>query len=245
MKSEWFKDWFNTEEYLNVYQHRNESDAEEHIKLILENVNITSGSKILDMACGAGRHAIILARKNFDVTAVDLSEKLLAIAKKNAVDENLKINFVHSDIRNFKSDDKFNLVLNLFTSFGYFESDEENFSVLQKAYDLLADDGFFVLDFFNSYFLKQNLVESSEEILGDVKIHQFRKIKKSRVTKKIVITKNGNLSKFEESVRMFTKDELVNAIQNIGFDIYKTFGDFLGNEFEQFTSPRLIMICKK
>ncbi len=245
MKSEWFKDWFNTEEYLNVYQHRNESDAEEHIKLILENVNIPSGAKVLDMACGAGRHAIILARKNFDVTAVDLSENLLSIAKKNTYVENLKINFVHSDIRNFKSDNKFNLVLNLFTSFGYFESDEENFSVLQKAYDLLVEDGFFVLDFFNSRYLQQNLVESSEEILGGVKIHQFRKIKENRVTKEIVITKNGNLSQFEESVRMFTKDELVNAIQNIGFDIYKTFGDFLGNKFEQFTSPRLIMICKK
>ncbi len=109
MKSEWFKDWFNTEEYLNVYQHRNESDAEEHVKLILENINLSSGAKILDMACGAGRHAIIFARKNFNVTAVDLSENLLAIAKKNADDENLKINFVHSDIRNFKSDDKFNL----------------------------------------------------------------------------------------------------------------------------------------
>jgi len=245
MKSEWFKDWFNTEEYLSVYQHRNESDAEEHIKLILENVNIPSEPKILDMACGAGRHAIILARKNFDVTAVDLSENLLSIAKKNTYDENLKLNFVHSDIRKFKSDDKFNLVLNLFTSFGYFESDEENFSVLQKAYDLLIDDGFFVLDFFNSYFLEQNLVESSEEILGEVKIHQFRKIKGNRVTKKIVITKNGNLSQFEESVRMFTKADLLNAIQNIGFDIYKTFGDFLGNKFEKFTSPRLIMICKK
>ncbi len=245
MKSEWFKDWFNTEEYLNVYQHRNESDAEEHVKLILENINLSSGAKILDMACGAGRHAIILARKNFNITAVDLSESLLAIAKKNADDENLKLNFVHSDIRNFKSDDKFNLVLNLFTSFGYFESDEENFSVLRKAYDLLVDDGYFVLDFFNSYFLEQNLVESSEENLGEVKIHQFRKIKENRVTKKIVITKNGGLSQFEESVRMFTKDELVNAIQIIGFDIYKTFGDFLGNEFEKFTSPRLIMICKK
>jgi ubiquinone/menaquinone biosynthesis C-methylase UbiE len=245
MKSEWFKDWFNTEEYLNVYQHRNESDAEEHIKLILENVDIPSGAKILDMACGAGRHAIILARKNFEVTAVDLSENLLSIAKKNTYDENLKINFVHSDIRRFHSDDKFNLVLNLFTSFGYFESDEENISVLQKAYNLLVEDGFFVLDFFNSRYLQQNLVESSEEILGGVKIHQFRKIKENRVTKKIVITKNGNLSQFEESVRMFTRGELVNAIQNIGFDIYKTFGDFLGNEFEQFTSPRLIMICKK
>jgi cyclopropane fatty-acyl-phospholipid synthase-like methyltransferase len=245
MKSEWFKDWFNTQEYLNVYQHRNESDAEEHLKLILENIEISNGAKILDMACGAGRHAIILARKNFNVTAVDLSENLISISRQSAQNENLNINFVQSDIRNFNSNNKFDLVINLFTSFGYFETDEENFSVLKKAYSLLVDDGFFVLDFFNSQFLKKNLVEFSEENLDNAEIHQYRKIKDNRVTKKIVITKDGILSTYEESVRMFTEDELVDAIQNIGFDIYKTFGDFLGNEFDNLSSPRLILICKK
>jgi SAM-dependent methyltransferase len=197
------------------------------------------------MACGAGRHAIILARKDYDVTAIDLSENLISIAEKSAQNKNLKINFVQSDIRKFETDEKFNLVINLFTSFGYFETDEENFATLQKAYDLLVEDGYFVLDFFNSHFLQQNLVEFSEENLGGAEIHQYRKIKDNRVTKKIVITKNGVLSTYEESVRMFTKDELVDAIQNIGFDIDKTFGDFLGNKFEQFISPRLIMICKR
>ena len=245
MKSEWFKDWFNTQEYLYVYQHRNENDAEDHIKLILGNVKIPSAAKILDMACGAGRHAIILARKNFHLTAVDLSENLISIAEQSAQNENLKINFVQSDIRKYETKDKFDLIINLFTSFGYFESDEENFAVLQKAYHLLVENGFFVLDFFNSEFLQQNLVEFSEENLGGAEIHQYRKIKENRVTKKIVITKNSNLSTYEESVRMFTKDEIVNAIQNIGFDIYKTFGDFLGNEFDRLNSPRLIMICKK
>lgn len=245
MKPEWFKDWFNTQEYLTVYQHHNESDAEDHIKLILETVKIPSGSKILDMACGAGRHAIILARKNFSVTGVDLSENLLAIANQSAQIENLKINFVQSDIRNFKTADKFNLVINLFTSFGYFDTDEENFAVLQKAYDLLMDDGYFILDFFNSNYLKENLVEFSEEKLDGAEIHQYRKIIDKRVNKKIVITKNGSLNTYFESVRMYTKEELVNAVQNIGFEIHKTFGDFLGDKFEQFTSPRLILICKK
>ena len=245
MKSEWFKDWFNTQEYLTVYQQHNESDAEVHIKLILENVEIPSHAKILDMACGAGRHAIILSRKNFHLTAVDLSENLISIAEQSAQNENLKINFVQSDIRKYETEDKFDLILNIFTSFGYFESDKENFAILQKAYDLLVEDGFFVLDFFNSHFLQQNLVEFSEENLGGAEIHQYRKIKDKRVTKKIVITKNGILNTYAESVRMFTKDELVNAIQNIGFDIYRTFGDFLGNEFDILNSPRLIMICKK
>jgi ubiquinone/menaquinone biosynthesis C-methylase UbiE len=245
MSSEWFKDWFNTPEYLSVYQHHNESDAEEHIKLILENIRISSRAKILDMACGAGRHAILLAKKNYDVTAVDLSENLLSIAKQTADSEDLSINFVHSDIRKFNPADTFDLILNLFTSFGYFETDEENIAVLRKAYSLLIYEGYFVLDFFNSEYLSHNLVEHSREVLDNEEIHLYRKIKDKRVVKKIVITKNGKLSQFEESVRMFTKDELTDAITKIGFDIYKTFGDFLGNDFDNVNSPRLIMICKK
>lgn len=245
MKSEWFKDWFNTSQYLDVYKHRNEDDAEDHIKLILENVLIKPDAKILDMACGAGRHAIILARKNFDVTAVDLSENLLKVAKQNAKNEKLTIRFIHSDIRNFNTDIKFDLVLNLFTSFGYFETDEENFSVLDKAFKLLNKDGFFVLDYFNSEYLKKNLIEYSREKIGDEVIFQKRKIEGSRVIKKITIQKNGELNEYTESVRMYNYDELTEQLKKIGFDIYKTFGDFFGNKFDLQNSSRLIMICKK
>lgn len=245
MKSEWFKDWFNTSQYLDVYKHRNEDDAEDHIKLILENVLIKPDAKILDMACGAGRHAIILARKNFDVTAVDLSENLLKVAKQNAKNEKLTIRFIHSDIRKFNTDIKFDLVLNLFTSFGYFETDEENFSVLDKAFKLLTKDGFFVLDYFNSEYLKKNLIEYSREKIGDEIIFQKRKIEGSRVIKKITIQKNGGSNEYTESVRMYNYDELTEQLKKIGFDIYKTFGDFFGNKFDLQNSSRLIIICKK
>ncbi len=245
MKSEWFKDWFNTEEYLNVYKHHNEADAEDHIKLILDNVSIPGDAKILDMACGSGRHAILLARKKYNVTAVDLSENLLSIARQTSEVENLAINFIHSDIRNFNSIKKYDLILNLFTSFGYFQTDEENFSILKKAYDLLKVNGYFVLDYFNSKFLIDNLVEFSTEVIDGGIISQQRSIKDSRIVKKILIDKKDEHSEYEESVRMFSKDELTNELINIGFDIYRTFGDFFGNEFNPHSSPRLILICKK
>lgn len=245
MKSEWFKDWFNTQEYINLYKHRNEDEAEQHIKLILDNVETFAGYRVLDMACGAGRHAILLAKKGLIVTAVDLSDNLLSIAKKTADEENLKIEFVKSDIREFNTNLDFDLVVNLFTSFGYFESDEENYSVLRKAYDLTLPGGYFVLDFFNSSYLTNNLIKFSEEKLDDAIIHQHREIKNNRINKKIVITKNGQIKSFLESVRMFTKDELEYSLTKIGFDIHKTFGDFLGNEFDNIISPRLILICKK
>lgn len=245
MKSEWFKDWFNTQEYINLYKHRNEDEAEQHIKLILDNVETFAGYRVLDMACGAGRHSILLAKKGLIVTAVDLSDNLLSIAKKTADEENLKIEFVKSDIREFNTNLDFDLVVNLFTSFGYFESDEENYSVLRKAYDLTLPGGYFVLDFFNSSYLTNNLIKFSEEKLDDAIIHQHREIKNNRINKKIVITKNGQIKSFLESVRMFTKDELEYSLTKIGFDIHKTFGDFLGNEFDNIISPRLILICKK
>ena len=245
MKSEWFKDWFNTPEYLNVYRHRNESDAEQHIDLITSNILLNPDSKILDMACGAGRHAILLARKGYDVTGVDLSENLLSIARQTLLNENLSANFIHSDIREFHSEMNYYLILNLFTSFGYFETDDENYSILQKAYDLLKPGGSFVLDVFNSYYLTKNLVEFSEEKINNAEIHQYREIKDKRVIKKIVVTKDGELSTYLESVRMYKKEELEIVLNKIGFDIYKTFGDFLGNEFEQFNSPRLILFCRK
>jgi cyclopropane fatty-acyl-phospholipid synthase-like methyltransferase len=245
MKSEWFKDWFNTNEYLNIYKHRNEDDAENHIKLILENIKIKPHANILDMACGAGRHAIILARKKYNVTAVDLSNNLISIAKQNAKLENLSINYIQSDIRQFHTSLVFELVLNLFTSFGYFETDEENISILQKAYNLLSVGGFFVLDFFNSQFLVNNLVEFSKETFDDREITQQRKIENLRIVKKIQITKDGKTTEFTESVRMFTCNELSEALTKIGFDIYKIYGDYFGNEFEILNSKRLIMICKK
>ena len=245
MKSEWFKDWFNTSEYLDVYRHRDEEDAENLIKLILKNVQVKPGAQVLDMACGTGRHSIILARKNFNVTAFDLSENLLSIGKQSAESEKLSINFIHSDIRDFSSDIKFDLVVNLFTSFGYFETDEENFSVFQKAYNFLDEGGFFVFDYFNSDFIKQNIVENSREKIEGEEIIQQRTIENSRVNKKIVITKNGKISEYQESVKMYSKDELILELNKIGFDIYKTFGDFLGNKFDPLKSPRLIIICNK
>ncbi len=245
MKSDWFKEWFNTSEYLDVYKHRNENEAEDHIKFILNNVSLKSGAKVLDMACGAGRHGIILARKNFNVTAVDLSENLLSVAKQSALEENLSIRFIHSDIRNFNPDEKYDLILNLFTSFGYFETDEENFSVLQKAYNLLTNDGYFVLDYFNTEFLKNHLVGYSDETINDERIIQERKIENDRVVKKITITKNDDSNEFFESVKMYSYDDLTKELRNIGFDIYKTYGDFSNNKFDSISSPRLILICKK
>lgn len=242
---EWFKQWFNSEEYLNVYQHRDKKDAKELLQLVLDNIDSTKVKTVLDMATGNGRHAILLARKGYRVTAVDLSEMLLGIAQKNTAKENLNIEFVHSDLRKYEPDKKFNLIINLFTSIGYFEDDEENFHLLNKAYDLLEEDGYFVLDYMNINFVRNTLVPVSVDTMDNSTITQNRFIKNERVIKEIIIEKEKSTEKYYESVRMFSYEEIITAMKKIGFHVLHTFGDFLGNPFELETSPRIIIISRK
>ncbi|MCG6913557.1 class I SAM-dependent methyltransferase [bacterium BMS3Abin03] len=242
---EWFKHWFNSKEYLNVYQHRDKEDARELLQLVLNNIDTENVRTVLDMAAGYGRHAEILSKKGFDVTAVDLSEMLLNIARNNAEEENLNIEFIRSDIRKFNPDKKFDLIINLFTSIGYFDEDEENFKVLNKAYNLLAENGYFILDYMNKNFVRNTLVPLSVDETDNGTIIQNRYIKGERIIKEIIIEREGKQNKYYESVRMFSYDELISIMQKIGFRVLKTFGDFLGNPFELETSPRIIIISHK
>ena len=241
----WYKDWFNSENYLKVYKHRDDSEADKLVGLIEKKLNLKPQSAVLDMACGAGRHAIAFAKKGFNVTAVDLSERLLEEAKKNAITAGVSIDFTLSDILKFETDLKFDLGVNLFTSIGYFEDDEENFAVIKKANSLIKDSGFFVLDYFNKDFLLKNLVPTSIISENGVKITQNRSISGNRVVKKIIIEKDGSIEEFYESVRLYSHEEIDFFMNRAGFNIIKEMGDFYGNAYEEETSPRLILFAKK
>lgn len=242
---QWYEDWFNTKEYLEVYRHRNDAEARQLVDLIIGFTEPAEGGKVLDLACGAGRHSLLFARRGFHVTAVDLSDKLLAVAKKTAEENNVKINFIKSDIRHFSVDKKFDLVLNLFTSFGYFDSDEENFRLFTTAHNLLEDEGSFVFDYFNSKFLADNLVDKSEEKLNGSRLVQKRYIENNRVIKDIFIKENGDERHYKESVRMYGRDELVAAMENAGLRIKNILGGFNGEGFDEKKSQRIIIIARK
>jgi 2-polyprenyl-3-methyl-5-hydroxy-6-metoxy-1,4-benzoquinol methylase len=241
----WYKDWFNSEYYLKVYSHRNEEEADRLAELIIKYTQLKIGSNILDMACGSGRHSIAFAKRGYDVTAVDFSENLLSEAKKNSSNVGVQIKLFLSDIREFKSDIKFDLTLNLFTSIGYFDNDEENFAVVQKANELLKKGGYFILDYFNKDFLVDNLVPITILSVNGAKITQNRTIEGNRVVKYITIAKNDNVSKFHESVRLYSFDELNEVLTNFGFRVIKMLGDFNGSNFDKLNSSRVIFIAQK
>jgi 2-polyprenyl-3-methyl-5-hydroxy-6-metoxy-1,4-benzoquinol methylase len=243
--SNWFESWFNTEEYLNVYKHRNESEAKKHVEFIISHVPVEKGGSVLDMACGPGRHSLIFSEKGFRVTAVDLSENLLCVARKSAGEAGLNINFIKSDLRDIKLDDEFDLVINLFTSFGYFEEDEENFKIFDVALKHLKDNGRFVIDFLNKSFLEKNLQEYSESEILNSRIIQRRGISGNRVVKKIEVNSGGMEKFYYESVRLFSPEELISALSDRGLFVDRIFGNFDGADFDPENSERIIIFAVK
>ncbi|HZW39627.1 MAG TPA: class I SAM-dependent methyltransferase [Ignavibacteriaceae bacterium] len=244
MNKEWYKEWFNSDEYLKVYKHRNSEEAIKLVNLILYNIEITEGASILDLACGAGRHAAVFAERLFDVTGIDLSGNLLRIAKDYSFKRNLNTKFIRSDLKYFQLKKKFDVIVNLFTSFGYFETDEENYALFKRIYNHLEKPGYFVLDYLNKNYVKDNLVPSSIDENGDIKIEQKRTILNNRIIKDIKVNKLDKAFNFQESVRLFSSEEILFNLRLNGFNIENVFGDFEGNEFKE-SSPRLIIIAKK
>lgn len=241
----WYKEWFDSDNYLKVYSHRDETEAERLVDLIGNNINFGAGSKVLDMACGSGRHAIIFASKGYEVTAIDLSKNLIAAADANAKAQNVIIEFVNSDILEFSSNSKFDLAVNLFTSFGYFDDEEDNFKVILKAFDILEAGGFFVIDYFNKNDLLKNLIPTSVFSDNGSRITQNRFIDANRVRKNIIIENDGKIDEFYESVRLYSHDEMLSFLERVGFKIVKKFGNYEGNNFEEESSQRLIIFAQK
>lgn len=241
---EWFKDWFASEEYLNVYSHRNSEDADSLIKLILANIKIPLNASILDAPCGNGRHSEILSKLGYNVFGFDLSRTLIKIAQENKSKNNSKVNYFCSDIRNIPIEKLFNVIINLFTSFGYFNNDDENSAIIEFAKNNLKDNGYFIFDYLNPEFVKSNLVENSERNIGNKRIIEKRRIANNRVEKEIIIDDKFN-NRYLESVQLYSFKEILTMFQNFGFYKIKVFGNYFGDKYSENNSERMIIIFQK
>jgi len=245
MKNEWFKDWFASKFYLEVYSHRNDLDAEKLLKLIRKNIELTENATILDVACGNGRHSNYFAELGYNIVGFDLSNNLLKIAQKNKLKNNSKTNYFCADVRAIPLKSTFDLVLNLFTSFGYFYSDEENFSFINFLSNHVNKNGYFVFDYLNPSFVKNNLVKSSERLVKDITISERRKIKNNRVEKEILISDSKIMHRFYESVQLYSFNEIINAFKKNGFNAVNTFGNYSEEKYDENLSERMVIIFKR
>jgi len=244
--SDWFKAWFNHPAYLKLYAHRSLEEAEQTIATLLKFITLTTHTpKALDIACGSGRHAVALAENGFQVTANDLSSTLLAEAKKLAESKNLTLTFTQIDMREIAFEEEFDVIVQLFTSFGYFENDDEDKIVLQNVARALKPGGWYVLDFLNEHLVRNTLQPESRRTLDTLDVFEQRMIFGERVVKSITLRENGETHRFIESVRLYSKEELTAMLTAVGLRVHHYLGDYHGAEFHQETSPRLILIAQK
>jgi SAM-dependent methyltransferase len=238
----WYQNWFGND-YLEVYSHRDKIEAKLLVQLILSNTNLNPNSQILDIGCGQGRHLSVFANRHFRITGIDLSGVLLRIAKEDNLN-NPKADFMQADMRYLPLNSKFDLILNLFTSFGYFEKDESNKLVFQQINDLLKKSGRFVFDYFNSNYVKKNLITKHKEEIGEIVVEQERFIENSRIKKKINLIKHGKKSTYFESVKLYSPDEIFAMLNSVNLKVNKAFGNYDGSSFE-IESPRLLVFGEK
>ncbi|NTV06111.1 MAG: methyltransferase domain-containing protein [Chlorobiaceae bacterium] len=246
----WFKEWFNHPLYLEVYSHRNNDEAASCIQTILSHTGLElkdpASLSILDIACGAGRHALELARLGYTVTGNDLSPFLLEEARKEALNNKLQLKLTCCDMRNIPPSGLFDLVVQLFTSFGYFDLKEDDLLVLSKAYGALKYGGWYVLDLLNPSPLARNLVSHSSRTVGDLTILEERAFDNDRITKQITITPHvGETLIFSESVRLYGREEIQVMLQGAGFTVAEITGNYNGEPFIENDSPRMMLFCRK
>ena len=239
-KSTWYASWFDTPFYHILYKDRDHEEAEAFMHNLTNYLNIPEGGKILDLACGKGRHAVYLNSIGYDVTGVDLSENSIKFAKQF---ENETLHFaVHDMCKPFN--DRFDAVFNLFTSFGYFENDKDNLNTIKAIKADLNAVGFGVIDFMNSDYVINNLVPEETKTVEGIEFNLKRFVRDGYIIKEISFSHEGDDYKYEERVRAFTLADFEDLFEKAGVYLLDIFGDYKLRKFDAQESSRLIMIFK-
>lgn len=240
--SQWFESWFDTKYYHILYKKRDHKEAERFIGNLVDYLKIPQGSHILDLACGKGRHAITFYTHGYNVLGVDLSAQSIEFAKGF---ENEHLKFKVHDMREPIVDVQFDAVFNLFTSFGYFDSAEDNGKVLHSISKYLKPDGVLLIDFMNAKKTIDNLVEKEIVEIDGITFNITRNFDNQHIFKHINFFADEKEHRYMERVQALTLVDFEVLLSQHGFDLIRTFGDFNLNPFDENTSDRLILLAKK
>ena len=236
--TEWFEEWFG-EEYLQLYPHRDDAEAEQAIRLVVAATGFEPGWRVLDVACGAGRHARALRRAGARCFGVDLSAALLRIAR-GVTDAPL----VRADMRLLPiRPGSMYLTVNLFTSFGYFDREAEHALALAEMISTVREGGWFVMDFLNPAAVRAGLVPVERVSLGGRQVEIRRELSSNghHVTKTIL---TGDHRRFQERVRLFEPAEIAGMLSAAGVDVCRRYGDYGGAPLGP-GSPRTILAGRR
>jgi ubiquinone/menaquinone biosynthesis C-methylase UbiE len=248
-KREWFRDFY-VEELTELVGFPSPELTQQQVSFVLKALHLPAEAKILDLCCGYGRMTHLLAQNNnYEITGFDLSEDFLEIARAKFSAPN--ITYVQGDMRQLPFKNKFDAVVNLFTSFGYFETDEENERTLTQINQSLKKGGLFFLDYENKFNFVMNEVIKKKRSWYNTKHHQLYLIENDYdfLKEREIVTfrqyKDGAIIKEHcYNIRLFSFPELKKMLEKNGFEILEVWGDFGGGPLTV-ESKRVITLSKK
>lgn len=241
-KKEWFSDWFDTKYYHILYKNRDSGEADFFLNNLIQKLNPAPESHFLDLACGKGRHSIYINKTGYKVTGLDISPNSI---KEASGFENPELNFYVHDMRQAFGANIYDCILNLFTSFGYFENERDNVKVLKNIYHALKPGGIFVMDFMNVLKVAGLLVPEEEKIIEGIRFKIKRKIEKGFIVKSIKVIDGKAEHTYFEKVEYLAPEKIRTMLQNNGFNIIEELGDYHLNPFNKDQSDRIIFIARK
>ena len=241
---QWFKDWFNTKYYHILYDTRNEAEAALFIDRLIKHIQPKPDARMLDIACGKGRHAIQLSKKGFDVTGIDLSTASIDVALTQANDH---LHFFVHDMRLPFMINYFDYAFNFFTSFGYFDTQREHNNSIRSIAQSLHHKGLLVIDFFNAVLAEKNIIAHQSITKQNITFNITKWSDENHIYKQIEFTDSATQENFihREKVAKFTLDNFKTMFSANRLRIKEVFGDYELNSFNPEISPRLIIIAEK
>jgi len=240
----WFKNWFNSPYYHQLYFNRDEKEAAAFIDKLIDYLKPLPASSMLDVACGKGRHSIHLAEKGFDVTGIDLSEDSITEALQHEA-ENLHF-FLH-DMRLPFMINYFDYAFNFFTSFGYFKTRREHDNAIRTIAQSIKPGGCFVMDYLNVHYAESNLVHQFDKEIDGVNYFITKWFDETHFYKKIQVEDDALKEPliYTEKVAKFSLGDFTEMFAYQGLQIQDVFGDYNFGNYDVNKSPRLVMVAKK
>lgn len=235
---EWFKDWFDSKYYHILYNHRNDDEAKLFITNLTHYLQPTQHAKMLDLACGKGRHSIFLNSIGFDVTGVDLSGNSIDYAKQF---ETNSLHFFEHDMRNVLASNYFDYVFSFFTSMGYFSNPNDDRKQFHAMSTALKSGGSLIIDFLNTEKSKTQLISNRTIEKEGIQFNIKSNFENGFFNKLTEFTDNDKAYTSHEKVRGFLLPDFEQLLQNEGLKIVNIFGDYNLNKFDILNSDRLII----
>ncbi len=245
------KSWYNQDIYWTTFEsilfnRKRLADTTAQVDNIIKLLQIENGAKILDLCCGIGRHSLEFARRGFQVTGVDRTKSYLDKAEKQAKAEGLQIEFINGDMRNFCREAAFDVVINMFTSFGYFEDAEDDRRVVENVYRSLKSGGKFLIEMMGKELLARDFRERDWNEINGFIILEDRKLLNNweKIESRWIILKDGQQVEYKFFLRLYSAVEIKSLLKHYRFSDTKIFGDLEGTDYDH-KAKRLVALARK